>query len=83
MRNLVLRASYGVLTALVLQITNRLLDGFVRSDGGVKRLSLVTFFAAAKKVTAAPHRGNASNRGNINRMPAQQKKPNLNHTIVR
>src|SRR5215475_16102599 len=24
-----------------------------------KRLSLVTFFAAAKKVTAAPHRGNA------------------------
>jgi general secretion pathway protein K len=27
--------------------------------GGLKRLSLVTFFAAAKKVTAAPHRGNA------------------------
>jgi len=59
MRNLVLRASYEVLTVLVLQITHHLLGGFVRSDGGVKRLSLVTFFAAAKKVTAAPHRGNA------------------------
>ncbi|MFM0307322.1 type II secretion system minor pseudopilin GspK [Paraburkholderia sp. RL17-383-BIF-A] len=30
------------------------------SIGGVKRLSLPTFFAAAKKVGAAPHRGNAN-----------------------
>ena len=30
----------------------------VNADG-VKRLSLPTFFAAAKKVGAAPHRGNA------------------------
>jgi len=59
MRNLVLRASYEVLTGVVLQITHRWLGGFVGGDGGVKRLSLVTFFAAAKKVTAAPHRGNA------------------------
>jgi hypothetical protein len=29
-----------------------------KSAGGLKPLSLVTFFAAAKKVTAAPHRGN-------------------------
>jgi hypothetical protein len=28
--------------------------------GGEKLLSLVTFFAAAKKVTAAPHRGRAN-----------------------
>ncbi|WP_074169011.1 hypothetical protein [Caballeronia fortuita] len=28
--------------------------------GPEKLLSLVTFFAAAKKVTAAPHRGNAN-----------------------
>ncbi|TXC89028.1 hypothetical protein FRZ40_16505 [Paraburkholderia azotifigens] len=28
--------------------------------GGLKPLSLVTFFAAAKKVTAAPHRGDAN-----------------------
>src|SRR6516225_10217198 len=28
--------------------------------GGVSALSLLTFFAAAKKVSAAPHRGNAS-----------------------
>ncbi|PZR39298.1 MAG: hypothetical protein DI523_36965, partial [Paraburkholderia fungorum] len=27
---------------------------------GVKPLSLLTFFAAAKKVSAAPHRGNAN-----------------------
>ncbi|TXC84379.1 hypothetical protein FRZ40_29275 [Paraburkholderia azotifigens] len=27
--------------------------------GGVSPLSLLTFFAAAKKVSAAPHRGNA------------------------
>jgi len=73
MRNLVLRASYEVLTGRVLQITHCLLGGFVGGDGGVKRLSLVTFFAAAKKVTAAPHRGNASNRGNIKRMPPQKK----------
>ena len=31
----------------------------VKSVGGVSPLSLVTFFAAAKKVSAAPHRGNA------------------------
>jgi general secretion pathway protein K len=29
--------------------------------GGVSPLSLLTFFAAAKKVSAAPHRGNAGN----------------------
>ncbi|TXC82656.1 hypothetical protein FRZ40_19605 [Paraburkholderia azotifigens] len=29
------------------------------SAGGVSPLSLLTFFAAAKKVSAAPHRGNA------------------------
>ncbi|TXC87689.1 hypothetical protein FRZ40_08975 [Paraburkholderia azotifigens] len=29
------------------------------SIGGVSPLSLLTFFAAAKKVSAAPHRGNA------------------------
>ncbi|MPW17361.1 hypothetical protein GCT13_10560 [Paraburkholderia sp. CNPSo 3157] len=29
------------------------------STGGVSPLSLLTFFAAAKKVSAAPHRGNA------------------------
>jgi hypothetical protein len=28
--------------------------------GRIELLSLVTFFAAAKKVTAAPHRGNAN-----------------------
>ena len=28
--------------------------------GGVSPLSLLTFFAAAKKVSAAPHRGNAN-----------------------
>jgi hypothetical protein len=46
--------------------------------GGLKRLSLVTFFAAAKKVTAAPHRGNASkpkrNRG-CQRRKTKTKKP--------
>jgi len=32
----------------------------VRVTAGLNELlSLVTFFAAAKKVTAAPHRGNA------------------------
>ncbi|WP_371881953.1 hypothetical protein [Caballeronia sp. S22] len=40
--------------------------------GGEKLLSLVTFFAAAKKVTAAPHRGNA-NRPTTNRDPAKNK----------
>ncbi|WP_206001999.1 type II secretion system minor pseudopilin GspK [Paraburkholderia aromaticivorans] len=39
-------------------------------NGGVKRLSLPTFFAAAKKVGAAPHRGNA------NRPPRIQGKAN-------
>jgi general secretion pathway protein K len=28
--------------------------------GGLSPLSLLTFFAAAKKVSAAPHRGNAN-----------------------
>ena len=36
--------------------------------GGVSPLSLLTFFAAAKKVSAAPHRGNA------NRPPRKQGK---------
>ena len=43
--------------------------------GGEKLLSLVTFFAAAKKVTAAPHRGRA-NRPPRNRDPAK-KNPTL------
>ncbi|CAL8476724.1 protein of unknown function (plasmid) [Caballeronia sp. S22] len=38
--------------------------------GGEKLLSLVTFFAAAKKVTAAPHRGSA-NKPTRNRDPAK------------
>jgi hypothetical protein len=37
-------------------------------------LSLVTFFAAAKKVTAAPHRGNA-NKPKRNRDPATTEQP--------
>jgi hypothetical protein len=51
----------------------RVRDGNVESPwvgtgtGGVSPLSLLTFFAAAKKVSAAPHRGNAgkptTNRG--------------------
>jgi hypothetical protein len=44
-------------------------------------LSLVTFFAAAKKVTAAPHRGNA-NKPKRKRDPAKHPprhpKPNTN-----
>ena len=71
---LVLRASYEVLTGLVLQITHHLLGGFVRGDGGVKLLSFAYFsLQQQRKVGAAPHRGNASNRGNVTRMPAQQK----------
>jgi general secretion pathway protein K len=35
-------------------------SGILAGTGGLKPLSLVTFFAAAKKVTAAPHRGNAN-----------------------
>ncbi|CAL8472995.1 protein of unknown function [Caballeronia sp. S22] len=42
--------------------------------GGEKLLSLVTFFAAAKKVTAAPHRGSA------NRPPRKQASTNPKHT---
>ncbi|WP_371880652.1 hypothetical protein [Caballeronia sp. S22] len=38
--------------------------------GDEKLLSLVTFFAAAKKVTAAPHRGSA-NRPTRKRDPAK------------
>jgi hypothetical protein len=44
--------------------------------GGVSPLSLVTFFAAAaaaKKVTAAPHRGNARAAQAQKRMPAKGK----------
>src|SRR6202012_445445 len=41
---------------------------------GVSPLSLLTFFAAAKKVSAAPHRGNA------NRPPRIQGKANKNTT---
>ncbi len=41
--------------------------------GGVSPLSLLTFFAAAKKVSAAPHRGNACSTATKSRMPAQQK----------
>jgi hypothetical protein len=45
----------------------------VRVTAGLNELlSLVTFFAAAKKVTAAPHRGNA-NRPTTNRDPARNK----------
>ncbi|BBP99285.1 hypothetical protein BSFA1_44140 [Burkholderia sp. SFA1] len=41
--------------------------------GGDKLLSLLTFFAAAKKVSAAPHRGSA-NKPTPKRDPATQKK---------
>ena len=42
--------------------------------GWGKLLSLVTFFAAAKKVTAAPHRGNANKPTRIqDSMEAQSK----------
>src|ERR1700744_5228720 len=41
-------------------------------------LSLVTFFAAAKKVTAAPHRGNA-NKPKRNRDPTKAA-PNPTHS---
>ncbi|MEM5366526.1 hypothetical protein V4C53_10830 [Paraburkholderia azotifigens] len=34
-------------------------------------LSLLTFFAAAKKVSAAPHRGNACSTDTKTRMPAE------------
>ncbi|PZR44618.1 MAG: hypothetical protein DI523_23650 [Paraburkholderia fungorum] len=44
----------------------------------MKPLSLLTFFAAAKKVSAAPHRGNANrpltNQGKAKKNPDQQKK---------
>ncbi|TXC86996.1 hypothetical protein FRZ40_05060 [Paraburkholderia azotifigens] len=40
--------------------------------GGVSPLSLLTFFAAAKKVSAAPHRGNARSTDTKSRMPAQK-----------
>jgi hypothetical protein len=43
----------------------------------VKPLSLLTFFAAAKKVSAAPHRGDANkplaNQGKANTISAQKK----------
>src|ERR1700753_2575650 len=53
----------------------------------LKPLSLVTFFAAAKKVTAAPHRGNANkpkpksgchqeNQAASSRLPQRKPKPN-------
>ncbi|MEM5343872.1 hypothetical protein [Paraburkholderia azotifigens] len=45
-----------------------------RRIGGVSPLSLLTFFAAAKKVSAAPHRGNACSTDTKPRMPAKPKK---------
>ncbi|TXC86655.1 hypothetical protein FRZ40_03125 [Paraburkholderia azotifigens] len=39
---------------------------------GVSPLSLLTFFAAAKKVSAAPHTGNASSTATKSRMPAKK-----------
>ncbi|WP_087131867.1 hypothetical protein [Caballeronia pedi] len=45
----------------------------VKRSGWGKLLSLVTFFAAAKKVTAAPHRGNANKPTRI-RDPAKAQK---------
>jgi hypothetical protein len=48
----------------------------VKYFGWGKLLSLVTFFAAAKKVTAAPHRGNA-NRPTRQRDPATNLKSTL------
>ncbi|TXC86601.1 hypothetical protein FRZ40_02815 [Paraburkholderia azotifigens] len=42
--------------------------------GGVSPLSLLTFFAAAKKVSAAPHRGNACSTDMNSRMPAKKAK---------
>jgi hypothetical protein len=54
-------------------------SGILAGTGGLKPLSLVTFFAAAKKVTAAPHRGNASKPIRIRgcqrtQMPAKKQK---------
>ncbi|TXC88225.1 hypothetical protein FRZ40_11895 [Paraburkholderia azotifigens] len=43
------------------------------STGGVSPLSLLTFFAAAKKVSAAPHRGNA-NKPEANADASEKKK---------
>ncbi|TXC84378.1 hypothetical protein FRZ40_29270 [Paraburkholderia azotifigens] len=43
-----------------------------RRIGGVSPLSLLTFFAAAKKVSAAPHRGNACSTDTNSRMPANK-----------
>ncbi|RFU47574.1 general secretion pathway protein GspK [Paraburkholderia sp. DHOC27] len=63
-----------------------LVFGPLRSDasgghlqaGGVSPLSLLTFFAAAKKVSAAPHRGNANrpiaNQGKANKKQGNAKK---------
>jgi hypothetical protein len=45
--------------------------------GGVSPLSLLTFFAAAKKVGAAPHRGNAS------KPPRKQGKANPTGTAAK
>src|ERR1700743_3066304 len=45
--------------------------------GGVSPLSLLTFFAAAKKVSAAPHRGNA-NRPQTNQGKAKEPKKQPN-----
>jgi general secretion pathway protein K len=53
----------------------------------VSPLSLLTFFAAAKKVSAAPHRGNTSEpetqRGCQRKSPSgyQRKKPNPTTSI--
>ncbi|CAL8477637.1 conserved protein of unknown function (plasmid) [Caballeronia sp. S22] len=49
------------------------------TEGGEKLLSLVTFFAAAKKVTPAPGRGSA-NKPTRNRDPAKQT-PNHNSRL--
>ena len=54
-----LRAFYGVFALLRDGSKNVCRSVVLVGTGGLKPLSLVTFFAAAKKVTAAPHRGNA------------------------
>jgi hypothetical protein len=54
-----LRAFYEVLPSLRDSSTHVRRAVILAGTEGLKPLSLVTFFAAAKKVTAAPHRGDA------------------------
>ena len=60
----------GARAGLVFGPLRGVLRGGHLQAGGVSPLSLLTFFAAAKKVSAAPHRGEAnrpiSNQGKAN-----------------